>query len=320
MIFGRQSKPASHYFYRCNPIVRSRKYIDPVNKKTIVELRCQKTTGGMGLQTVVPPSVHESGEQVRFEPCYDGAPAEVTANALMDAVRQIAATALLARYWPKEGSRHDAFLALAGTLRRAGWQLDRAVAFHRAIYSVLWPGCPDMHACATEVESTFKKQDVGGETTGFRALSALVLPKTLKVALNWIGIGANTTQVTEWPEIVPLATRKTTPLSKDMFPGFLGEMVTAVSRATETPIELPGMLGLAVAAACIAKKVTVSPEPGYIEPVNIYTAVAMESGNRKTAVLMGMAGPFIDWGHTERDRLAPEQARLRSERKRSKLG
>ena len=269
----------------------------------------------MGLQTVVPPSVHEGGELIRFEPDYDGAPGEVTANALMDAVRQIAAAALLARHWPTTGSRHDAFLALAGTLRRAGWQLDRTMAFHRAIYRVLWPGRPDMHACAVEVESTFKKQDVGGQTTGFRALSSLVPPKVLKVALSWVEIGATTTEVTGWPEVVPLANRKATPLSKEMFPGFLGEMVAAVSRATETPIELPGMLGLAVAAACIAKKVTVSPEPGYVEPVNIYTAVAMESGNRKTAVLKAMSSPFIDWEHAERDRLAPEQARARSERR-----
>jgi hypothetical protein len=315
MIFGRQSKPASHYFYRCSPGIKSRKFIDPVNKKTVVELRCQKTTGGIGLQTVVPPSVHQSGEQVRFEPGYDGEPAAVTPAALTDAVRLIAAAALLARYWPKEGSRHDAFLAMAGTLRRAGWQMNRAVAFHRGIYRVLWPECPDMRACATEVESTFKKQDQKGEVTGFRTLSWLLPPTVLKVALSWIGVGVNTTQVSDWPEIVPLATRKAIPLLKDMFPGFLGDMVAAVSRATETPIELPGMLGMAVAAACIAKKVTVSPEPGYFEPVNIFTAVAMESGNRKTAVLMSMAAPFIDWEHTERDRLEPEQARLRSERK-----
>ena len=41
LIFGRQSKPASHYLHRCKPVVRTRKYTDPVNKKTIVELRCR---------------------------------------------------------------------------------------------------------------------------------------------------------------------------------------------------------------------------------------------------------------------------------------
>ena len=74
-------------------------------------------------------------------------------------MRQIASAAVLARYWPKEGSRHDAFLALAGILKRTGWQLDRAVKFHRAIYRILWPDSPDMQACDTEVESTFERQE-----------------------------------------------------------------------------------------------------------------------------------------------------------------
>ncbi len=59
MCFGRKSKPASHYIYRSNPPVRFRKFVDPKDKSTIVELRCQKTNGSVGLQTVVPPSVHQ---------------------------------------------------------------------------------------------------------------------------------------------------------------------------------------------------------------------------------------------------------------------
>ena len=55
MIFGRKSKPASHYFYRCDPPLRSRRFLDPINKECLVELRCQKSDGSVGLQTVVPP-------------------------------------------------------------------------------------------------------------------------------------------------------------------------------------------------------------------------------------------------------------------------
>src|ERR1035441_1556075 len=57
--FGRESKPASHWFYFCDPPIRSRKFADPVDKHMIVELRCQTAGGKIGLQTIVPPSVHE---------------------------------------------------------------------------------------------------------------------------------------------------------------------------------------------------------------------------------------------------------------------
>ena len=92
-------------------------------------------------------------------------------------------------------------------------------------------------------------------------------------------------------------------------------MASATARATETPVELAALLGLAAVAASVAKKVVVCPEPGYVEPVNIYTAVAMESGNRKTAVLNRMTRPFVDWEISEAQRLKPEIARIASERK-----
>jgi hypothetical protein len=58
-------------------------------------------------------------------------------DALLHAVHQIAAASLLGRYFPKD---HEAFLALAGTLCRAGWEQERIVNFHWAIYTILWPG------------------------------------------------------------------------------------------------------------------------------------------------------------------------------------
>jgi hypothetical protein len=317
MVFGRESKPASHYIYRSDPDVRSRKFVDPTDKRTtIVELRSKTSSGGIGFQTVVPPSVHNSGEQIRFEVGCDGDPAEVNARTLTASVDKVAAAAVLARHWPKEGSRHDAFLALAGILSRANWPLADAMAFHRALYRALWPNNGDLHACEKEVESTYKKQAQAGETTGLKTLSELLDKKVLHAALSWMGISpAAPVQVIEWMDIVPFVSRTITPLSAKLFPGFLGEMVEAVSTATETPIELAGLLGISIVSACIAKKVIICPEIGYKEPANIFTAVGMESGNRKTSVLQRMARPFVEWEHAEADRLGPDRTRAISYRK-----
>ena len=133
LIFGRQSKPFSHFFYRSDPPVRTAQFIDPLDHSTLVELRGLSSDGTVGLQTVVPPSIHESGEAVRFEPGFDGTPANVDAEALTSTVRRVAAAALFARHWPTKGSRHHAFLALAGVLARAGWSVEDAKVFHHAV-------------------------------------------------------------------------------------------------------------------------------------------------------------------------------------------
>jgi hypothetical protein len=119
----------------------------------------------------------------------------------------------------------------------------------------------------------------------------------------------------DWPDPIPFLCRNTPALPADVLPGFLGDMVSATARATETPVEMAALLGLAVVAASVAKKVIVSPESGYSEPVNLYTAVGMESGNRKTAVLSSMTRPFVKWEETESCRLKPEITRITSERK-----
>ena len=77
--FGRCSKPKSHWIYRVP---------DPANIETrqyggmIVELR------GDRHQTMVPPSVHPSGEAVEFSDF--GLPAETTWSALQGAITQLA--------------------------------------------------------------------------------------------------------------------------------------------------------------------------------------------------------------------------------------
>jgi len=121
MVHGRSSKRASHYFFCCDPAIPLTQFKDPIDNKMIVELRCLKKDGSVGLQTVVPPSIHPSGERIEFEPGGDGYPANIDADELHRAVARVAAAALLARHWPEKGSRHNAMLALAG-----GWHRLKA--------------------------------------------------------------------------------------------------------------------------------------------------------------------------------------------------
>lgn len=189
MVFGRKSKPRSHFLYRSDPPVKSKRFLDPIDKTCLVELRCRKSDDTTGLQTIVPPSVHPDGEQICFEPGCDGHPANVEGESLLRAVPKIATAALLARHWPgKQGGRNAAFIALAGAVARAGWSIGDALAFHRAIYRALWGTAADLAACAAEVTSTYEKHFVGFETTGKRSLAELVDKAVVYKAFSWLGI------------------------------------------------------------------------------------------------------------------------------------
>src|SRR5439155_1031743 len=126
LIFGRTSKPASHYEYQVTEGIDTKKFLEP-GGSMLVELRAN------GCQTIFPPSTHPSGEHVRHDSAEE--PALVEGEVLRTAVARLAAAALIARHWPNRGARQHTALALGGALLRDGWSLDAAATFVGAIAS-----------------------------------------------------------------------------------------------------------------------------------------------------------------------------------------
>jgi len=104
-------------------------------------------------------------------------------------------------------------------------------------------------------------------------------------------------------------------MPKGIFTGWYGNMVFSVSRATETPIELSALLGLSVVASACQRKFIVELEENYHEPLNIWTVVALEPGNRKTAVLQTMAKPLMEWEREAIEQVSTEIKKTEAERK-----
>jgi replicative DNA helicase len=99
----------------------------------------------------------------------------------------------------------------------------------------------------------------------------------------------------------------------DALPGWLRSFVEAEATATQTPVDLAGVLSLSVIAACCAKKVVVSIREGFVEPVNLFTATALASGNRKSAVFAAMTQPLADHERSEAQRTSKDIAKQRAE-------
>jgi hypothetical protein len=189
-VYGRASKPRSHYLYVASgEVPRYAKYVDPADGETIVELRGEKKSGGLGLQSIVPPSVHrDTGEAIRLEVDADGTPSVVDGAAVSDTVARIAAAALLAKHWPDAG-RHDRELALAGAYANAGMPEDAALEFILTAYQCV--PTHDRYALTrveNSVRDTYSKHEMDAEHTAFKTLAEMVGKDVAAKALAWLGL------------------------------------------------------------------------------------------------------------------------------------
>jgi replicative DNA helicase len=93
---------------------------------------------------------------------------------------------------------------------------------------------------------------------------------------------------------VPLTARRLLPpFPVDALPGWVADQVAAVAEFTQTPPDLPGCLALACLSAAAGGRAVVEVRPGWREPVNLFTAVAMPPGSRKSAVFATMTAPLL---------------------------
>jgi len=119
----------------------------------------------------------------------------------------------------------------------------------------------------------------------------------------------------DWEDPIFLDEHVLPEIKPGLIKGPLGELAEAVSIATETPLELALSMGLATVAAAIQKKFKVMPEPGYSEPLNIWTLTALDPANRKTTVQGSMTKTLTKWEAKEAERLGAERNNALSRRK-----
>lgn len=177
MVVGRENSPRSHYWYRVDgELPRTTQWRGADNSSMIVELR---STGG---QSIVPPSIHPTGEHYVWEGepwGGDAGPLTVGADELALQVAGLAMTTVLAARWPDEGSRHDAYLCLAGALLRHGdavhpWWTKTLPSIIKAIAWVT--GDTDgKHKRVAEVMGTTRERiGTGGLVKGWPSLAELI--------------------------------------------------------------------------------------------------------------------------------------------------
>lgn len=78
----------------------------------------------------------------------------------------------------------------------------------------------------------------------------------------------------------------------EVFPPWLGDMVTATAHFTQTDPGMPGTVALSVLAACAGGRLEVEARPGWREPTNLFVAVVARPGERKSPVQVALTSPL----------------------------
>lgn len=175
MATGREGRALSHRWYIVadDPeVMETRRYKLP-DGQVSVELRWT------GTQTVIPPSTHPSGERYRWEGDPWGKPARVSGRRLSIQVALLGLGAVLLDAWPETGSRHEAYLALAGGLLRYGdgvhpyWERNLPV-----LIGAIADATHDDDGAETRIRTvmgtTLDRLRQGREATGFNRLGEMI--------------------------------------------------------------------------------------------------------------------------------------------------
>jgi P4 family phage/plasmid primase-like protien len=176
--FGRASNPNCHWLYGASDCGSIEKY--QFDGEVFVEIRAN------GANTVFPPSVYEDGEKREFSSYTDPTPIGFTD--LRSCAGKLAAASLLVGKW-QEGVRHDATLALAGTLARNGWRASEIENFVSAICQV----ANDHEAAGrlTNIRTTVRRIQEGKSVTGLPTLADIFDEKVAGRLSDWLELGSS---------------------------------------------------------------------------------------------------------------------------------
>lgn len=112
----------------------------------------------------------------------------------------------------------------------------------------------------------------------------------------------------EWEPPAPFVEMHGPEFPVEALPDAIRGYVREVAESYQVPVDLPASLALAVCAAASAGRLTVHAGGDWREPTNLYVAVAMVSGERKSPVFVECTQPLEDLERTLIEEASPKIA------------
>lgn len=125
-----------------------------------------------------------------------------------------------------------------------------------------------------------------------------------------------------WQPITTFNQYNLPPFPIQALPINLQQWVIAESEATQTSPDLAAFLALAAIAAACQRKIEICVKENYTEPLSVYIIIALEPGNRKSAVFRHATKPIYEYETSQaqvlKDSVAASQSEYEVWRKRVK--
>ena len=216
----------------------------------------------------------------------------------------LAAATLIARHWPTEGSRQKAALALAGGLLHSDWDKQTTEDFIVAVGSAA--GDEELSMRSKAAEYTDRRVQSGKPTVGWPTLAELLGNKVVTRTCGWLGIRSTSIKHAmggfeyledfeyTWMPPIPFDPVNLPPFPAESFSPAIKDYIGGLSKALQVPPDLVGCLVLGIGAAAGAGRCVVRLNEGWSEPLNIFVACALHSGERKSPAFREVTKPLED--------------------------
>lgn len=180
-IFGRNSKPASHYIYQSLDTEGfGHAQFKDEDGTMFAEVR------GNGHQTMFPPSLHPSGELVTWHDP-NAAPMVVETNDVIRAAGWLSVAAMLVRSWDSWQDQHHYIIgALAGGLLRSDQPVERVEGLIRVICLYTHDHEPDDRVRMVRDTAAKLEADPNTPVTGFPALAEYIGATRKNRIIDWL--------------------------------------------------------------------------------------------------------------------------------------
>ena len=287
--FGRASALGAHRLYVVSGEVATTRWRDPTvpddDRATLLELRFT------GAQTLFPGSTHPGGELITWDT--DGDPTSIDASNLQSTAAHLAAAVLLARHCPPVGARHDAALALAGGLLRAGWSVEATTDVLSAV--AFGAGDDEPSDRARAAVSSAGVMQTGKLTTGWPTLSRLIDPRVVTTLVDWLSLtdtAASSTVITNPsyeaftnerrdPEQIARAI-PVPPFPLGIFPDQVRVYLERGATAVGCPPDLLALPFLGYVGSAIGRTRLIEIKPRWRRKATLWTGVVAASGEGKS--------------------------------------
>ncbi len=121
--------------------------------------------------------------------------------------------------------------------------------------------------------------------------------------------------VTEWPDPIPLRSHiSATPFPVDTLPPLLRDWAMANAHELQCPVDLPANLALGAISCACGGWLNVQVRKNWNEPTNLFLAIALRSGEKKTPAFSRAIRPIRKFEIAEAERLAEVIAKFHTKR------